>query len=147
MLGVDKMVHVFWDKRGVGKTKALISMANEKVLNSKGNAVYIDDDYGPCYILDRRIRFVAMGDFDSFDSNGFYGFLCGIISENYDIDTIYIDGLFNVVKSSVKDIAHLFYNIEKLSLKNRVDFFINVNGNNKEVPDFIKKYVKEYALA
>lgn len=141
------MLHLYCDKRGAGKTKALIEMANEKVLESKGNLVYIDDDFGPCYALDRRIRFVATEDFDAMDCSVFYGFLCGIISENYDIDTIFIDGLFNIVKSSLKDAAHLFFDIEKLSSKTNVDFYINVNVNFADIPDYMKKYVNKYALA
>jgi DNA polymerase III delta prime subunit len=38
------MIHVFCNKRGSGKTKALINLANEKVLESKGHVVYINDD-------------------------------------------------------------------------------------------------------
>lgn len=141
------MVHVYCDKRGAGKTKALIGMANEKAIAAMGEVVYIDDDNGPCFSLDRRIRLVTTEAYEVMDCNIFYGFLCGIISENYDIDTIYIDGLFNIVKSNLKDSAHLFFKIEKLSLKTNVDFFINVNGNSKEIPDYLLKYVSTYALA
>ena len=141
------MVNVFCDKRGAGKTKALISMANDQVLEAKGNIVYINDDYGPCYDLDRRIRFVCIKDFDCIKSSEFYGFLCGIISGNYDIDTIYIDGLFNVNSSSVKDAALLFCSIEKISVNNGIDFFINVNVSSDEIPGFMQQYAKEYALA
>jgi 16S rRNA G966 N2-methylase RsmD len=134
------MIHVFCNKRGSGKTKALISLANETVTRVNGNVVYIDDDDRPLLQLHRRIRFIKTEDFDLKKQESFYGFLCGILSEDYDIDTIFIDGLFNIIEENLQSAAHLFYCIEKLSTKNNVDFYININGD-KEMPDFIMKYV------
>ncbi|AKA71647.1 MULTISPECIES: hypothetical protein [Clostridium] len=134
------MIHVFCNKRGSGKTKALINLANEKVLTNKGHIVYIDDDRRPLLELDRRIRFIATNEFYLKNQESFYGFLCGILSEDYDIDTIFIDGLFNIVEGNLHDAAHLFYLLEKLMESNDVDIYININGD-KEMPDFIKKYV------
>lgn len=134
------MIHVFCNKRGSGKTKALINLANEKVLESKGHVVYIDDDKRPLLELDRKIRFIDTGDFDLKHEDSFYGFLCGIISEDYDIDTIFIDGLFNIVDMDLNDAAHLFYQLEKIIDKNHIECFININGEN-EVPEFMRRYV------
>lgn len=134
------MIHVFCNKRGSGKTKALINLANEKVLTNKGHIVYIDDDRRPLLELDRRIRFIATNEFYLKNQESFYGFLCGILSEDYDIDTIFIDGLFNIVEGNLHDAAHLFCLLEKLMKNSNVDIYININGD-KEMPDFIKKYV------
>jgi hypothetical protein len=135
------MIHVFCNKRGSGKTKALINMANDKVVNTKGHVVYIDDDRRHLFDLDRNIRFISTDAFRLKDYNCLYGFLCGIISEDYDVDTIYIDGLFNIVRGDIKDAAHLFFDLEKLSQENNIEFYINVNHEEIEVPEFIKKYV------
>ncbi|AYD40834.1 hypothetical protein D4Z93_09980 [Clostridium fermenticellae] len=134
------MIHVNCNKRGSGKTKILIDMANKIISKSEGNIVYIDDDKRPLLELDRRIRFITTSEFNLTNQETFYGFLCGILSEDYDIDTIFIDGLFNIVQGSLQDAAHLFYLIEKLSEENEVDFYININGDEK-IPEFIMKYV------
>lgn len=135
------MLHVFCDKKGSGKTKALIQSANEKINMSKGNIVYIDDDSRRIFQLDRRIRFISTNEFELKNYSNFYGFLCGILSEDYDVSTIYIDGLFNIVERSVEDAAHLFYAMEKLAHKHNVDFYLNVSIEKDTMPDFIKKYV------
>jgi hypothetical protein len=135
------MIHVFCNKRGSGKTKALISMANDKVENSKGHVVYIDDDKRHLFDLNRNIRFIATDAYKLKDYNCLYGFLCGIISEDYDVDTIFIDGLFNIVRGDIKDAAHLFFDLEKLSQEYNIEFYINVNHEEVEVPEFMKKYV------
>jgi hypothetical protein len=66
--------------------------------------------------------------------------LCGVISEDYDIDTICVDGLFNIVDMEVKDAAHLFYQLEKITNSNNIEFYININGET-EVPEFMRRYV------
>lgn len=135
------MVHAFCDRKGSGKTKLLIESANNRVINEKGHIVYIDDDKGPMFQLDRRIRFIPTDEYNLRDCNHFYGFLCGILSEDYDISTIYIDGLFNIIEGDIEDAAHLFHDIERLSQKHNVDFYLNINFKKDTIPEFIKKYV------
>ena len=146
MLGVFNMIQVFCDKRGSGKTKALVQLANEKVPTNNGNMVYIDDDRRLIYDLDRKIRFISANEYSIATNDAFYGFLCGILSEDYDIDTIFIDGLLNIVKGNLLDAAHLFSKIEKLENQYKVSFYININGE-ESLPDFIKKYVCSYCVA
>lgn len=138
------MIQVFCDKRGSGKTKALINMANDQVRECKGDVVFIDDDNRPMLELDRRIRFVSTNEFGLKDYNSFYGFLCGMLSEDYDIETIYIDGLFNIVSGkNISDAAHLFLSMEKLSKNYNLNFYININDEYAEMPDFIRKYISQ----
>lgn len=134
------MIHVFCNKRGSGKTKALIGLANEKSKEARGHIVYIDDDNRPLLQLDRTIRFINTSEFSLRKQESFYGFLCGIVSEDYDIDTICIDGLFNIIDGNLQDAAQLFYALEKLSSQYGIDFYININ-EEKEMPDFIMRYV------
>jgi len=135
------MLHVFCDRKGSGKTKFLIDSANEKVKSSKGHIVYIDDDKRPMFQLDSKIRFISTEEYGLKDCSHFYGFLCGILSEDYDITNIYIDGLFNIIEGDIEDAAHLFYAMEKLSQKYEVDFHININFEKDTIPEFVKKYV------
>ena len=70
------MIQVFCNKRGSGKTKELINLANNNVLTGKGNSVYIDDDNRPMLQLDKKIRFISTELFGLNDYEGLYGFLC-----------------------------------------------------------------------
>lgn len=135
------MIQIFCNKRGSGKTKNLINLANDKVSQVKGDLVYIDDDTRPLYNLDKKIRFITTDDYDLKDYNDFYGFLCGILSEDYDICAVFIDGLSNIVQKDIENAAFLFAKIEKLAEKNSIDFYVNINNEEENIPDFIKKYV------
>jgi hypothetical protein len=134
------MIQVYFNKRGSGKTKALIDMANNKIGDNLGHIVYLDDDRRALLEIDRRIRFIDTSEFEITNSENFYGFLCGILSEDYDIDTIFVDGLFNIVKEDIENAAHLFCLLEKLASTYNVSFYININEEH-QMPDFIKKYV------
>lgn len=134
------MIQVFCDQRGSGKTKKLIEMANKKAVNNKGHIVFIDDDKRAMFELHRNIRFISTLDFNLKDDyKSFYGFLCGMLSTNYDIDTIYIDGLFNIVNLDNEDAALLFFELEKLQKEYDLDIYMNVNEENN-IPDCMKKY-------
>ncbi|MHC1720705.1 MAG: hypothetical protein AB9844_08625 [Clostridiaceae bacterium] len=134
------MIHVFCNKRGSGKTRVLIEMANKKAEEMKGHVVFINNNEKPLLLLDKAIRFANTGGFDLKTGNSFYGFLCGIIAEDYDIDNIFIDHLFNIVDMEIKDAEGLFQQFEKFSNKHNVDLYINVTDDDG-VPEFMKKYI------
>ena len=80
------MIQVFCARRGSGKTKRLIELANHQQITAKGDSVYIDDDSRQMLQLARGIRFVDTNEYNVDDCQSFYGMICGIISSNYDIE-------------------------------------------------------------
>lgn len=136
------MIKVFCAERGSGKTKRLIQLANEHLVNAKGDSVYIDDDSRPMMQLQREVRFITTNDFNINDCDSFYGLLCGLISQNYDLENIYVDGLSNITKCPITDHHSLFKKIVNLSEKFNLNMYINVNCEDlNSIPDFIKEYV------
>lgn len=136
------MIQVFCSGRGSGKTKKLIDLANKNHDIAKGNLVYIDDDTRPMLQLKRNIRFVSTKEYDVRTPESFYGLLCGVLSSDYDIEYIFIDGLSNIVNSSINDLRWIFEKIESISEKMKINIFINENfEENSEIPYFIKEYV------
>jgi len=134
------MVHIFFNQRGSGKTKALIDLANEKAHNAKGDLVYIDADNRSLLHLDRKIRLIDTKDYKLKNYESFYGFLCGVLSEDYDIDTVFVDGFSNIVKENLENAAPLFFDMESLAQKNNIEFYINISSENQEIPEFIRQY-------
>lgn len=136
------MIKVFCARRGDGKTKRLIQLANEHLDNAKGDSVYIDDDSRTMMQLRRKVRFITTDDFNIDDCDSFYGLLCGLISQNYDLENIYVDGLSNITKCSVDDQHVLFKKIKGLTDKFKLNMYININCEEiNKIPDFIKEYV------
>ncbi len=144
MLGVITMIQIFCSKRGSGKSKKLIEMANEHSSTASGHVVYLDDDNGPMYSLERSIRFVSTKDYKLKSLDSLCGFLCGILSNDYDISEIYIDGLANIIKVDGEKDGEAFGILDDLCSRFNIDIYININEEAyNPVPDYVKKYIAE----
>lgn len=135
------MIQVFCNKRGSGKTKRLIDLANKQIDTVKGASVYIDDNLKHIKQIDRRIRFISTKDFNIGGHQNFYGLLCGILSENYDIENIYIDNVLDEEAIESTEFEKSFRKISELSNKFELKIYININYEKEEIPLFIKEYV------
>jgi energy-coupling factor transporter ATP-binding protein EcfA2 len=135
------LIKVIIGQKGTGKTRTLINMANSALAESKGEIVFIDGDNRRMIELNHKIRFINAKEFNVNDLKMFYGFLSGMIADNYDIDQIYIDGLFDIVRENVEGIERFMFDIKKLSDKFDIRFFITMNGNPNSVPAFLKEYI------
>lgn len=135
------MIRVFCNKRGSGKTKNLIDLANEQIDRTKGASVYIDDSLKHMRQIDRRIRFISTKDFNIGGEQNFYGLLCGILSENYDIENIYIDNVLDSAIRKTEEFEKCFRKISDLADKFSLNIYININYEEKEIPVFIREYV------
>ena len=136
------MIQIFCSKRGAGKSKKLIELANERILISKGDSVYIDDDARRMRQLNRKIRFIDTNELDGIDIDSFYGLLCGIVSQNYDIENFYIDALSNIVNRNIPESINLFKKLKEFSQRYSLNIFINLNCECiDDLPDFIKEHV------
>jgi thymidine kinase len=136
------MIRVLYGPKGTGKTKSLISSANNRAKESKGVVVFIDDSTNLMYDLKHEIRFVNVSEYPRLNNDGFFGFLCGILSQNYDIEGIYIDRLNFITNEKIQDFEAFFEKLGKLAQMHDTEFFITFNGPEDEMPDFMKKYAE-----
>ena len=136
------MIQIFCSKRGTGKSKKLIELANEYSLISKGDSVYIDDDGRRMMQLKGKIRFIDTNELGVEDCKSFYGLICGIVSQNYDIENVYVDALSNILNKNISESLDLFKKLKEFSRKYSLNIYINLNWECiEELPDFIKEHV------
>ncbi|WP_058485074.1 hypothetical protein [Defluviitalea phaphyphila] len=135
------MIQIITGEKGEGKTKHLINMANECVKNTSGHIIYLDNDHDHIYDLNYKIRFIETNEFPVNGFKEFFGFICGILAQDHDIEYVYIDGLLKITKLSLED-AHLFLEkLKKISKKYTVNFIIGLNCKNNEIPDNFKSFL------
>jgi hemerythrin superfamily protein len=134
------MIQVLIGNKGEGKTKQLIDRANESVKGSKGHIVFIDDSNRHIYELNHKIRFINTTDFPMKNENEFYGFVCGIMSEDHDIEEIYLDGLLKLAQTDIHTAQNLIQKLTKLSERYNVKFIISITCETKTIPDDLKVY-------
>jgi len=135
------MIKVIYGPKGTGKTKALVDTANKLAHGAYGTVVFIDRSKQLLYSLKHEIRFVDVSDFPTLGADGFFGFICGILTQNYDIEGIFIDGLNKITGLELGELEPLFKKLEKLSKdRENVIFYLTINGVTEEVPSFLSKY-------
>lgn len=134
------MIKVIYGEKGMGKTKILIDTANKLSAEGSGDVVFIDDNTQLMYDLRHEIRFVNMNDFPGMNPDAFFGFLCGILSQDYDIEGIFIDGLNYIVKKKAEELGDFFEKLCAIEKKSDIKFYITINGKNDTIPPFIEGF-------
>ena len=71
------MVQIIAGKKGKGKTKHLLDMANAAIKGANGTVVYLDKSAQHMYELNNKIRLINVNEFPLTNSDGFLGFICG----------------------------------------------------------------------
>ncbi|MGF7056749.1 hypothetical protein [Brassicibacter mesophilus] len=135
------MIALLCGDKGSGKTKRLIEMANNDTKSCKGDIVFIDADNSQVLNLKHKVRLVNAMEFNINNIEKFHGFLCGIIGNNYDVEKIYVDGLYKIIKPIEMAEEGFVKLIESLSNKYNTSFVISVSCNDDNVPEHLQKYV------
>ena len=136
------MIQILAGEKGQGKTKRLIEMANEASKTIDGNVVLIDDDNRHMYDLHYGIRFVDTSMYKICDYEVFIGFIYGILSQNGDIQKIFVDGLGNIIRSlNSEDVENLCEVLDRISNDYNVDFTLIYSAPMTAVPDQVRKYL------
>lgn len=135
------MIKLLVGEAGSGKTKTMIGMANESVEKKKGEIVYIESSSKHMHQLHRDIRFISTEDFSLSTSNSIYGFLCGIISENYDIEKIFIDGLDKIVQPMDESILEFFEELDKAVSSHEIELIISSNISDEMLTKKLEHYL------
>jgi len=135
------MIKVFYGEKGMGKSKMMVDLANDRVSNGDSVVVFIDDSNDLMLNLKHKIRFTDVSVYPVTGAEQFLSFICGIISQNFDIESIFIDGLTYIVKTDLILLEPFFNNISSLTQKYGIDFIFSINGKPEALPAFLKAYV------
>jgi len=137
------LIRIIFGEKGAGKTKRIINMANDSVQDSKGSLVFIDDGNQYMFDLKHEIRFIDASEFEIDGPKMFYGFLCGIAAQDFDLEYIFIDGFLEIVHHDLDTLEGLFDHLRTFSDKSGVKVVISINGDPEDIPSFIREYVVE----
>ena len=133
------MVKYILGSKGSGKTKWLIDNANKDMKEGNGNIAFIDVDDDHIFTLDYNVRLINAMEFNIVNIETFYGFLCGIMGMDYDLEKIYVDGIYKIMNLEIKDLECLLNNLNELSDKFDTELYINVDYQLKDIPENLKE--------
>ena len=134
------MVELIVGKKGKGKTKVLLDKVNGAVKEANGSIVYLDKSTKHMYELNNKVRLIDVSGFPIKNADEFVGFICGILSQDHDLEQIYLDSFLTT--ACIKD--NLDYAVEKLDALSEtfgVSFVISASVDKENMPESVQKYV------
>ena len=134
------MIQIIHGKKGSGKTKRILDLANQTVKEAKGDVVFVDDDNRYMFDLKHEVRFVNAGEYCVESPEMFFGFLCGMLAQNFDVSHIFIDAFMKLMRVPAEQTETFFKQLAAMSEKRNVNFVLSVSVDDAEAPDFMRQY-------
>ncbi len=133
------MIEIICGEKGKGKTKVLLDKVNSSVATAAGNVVYLDKSQKHMYELNNKVRLINVIDYPVTNCDEFLGFICGIVSQDHDLEEMYLDSFLTI--ASIDSDADIVKSMEKLDIiseKYKVRFILSVSKNKADLPECAK---------
>ena len=128
------MVQLIIGNKGRGKTRYLLEKVNSEVKVILGNICYLDKSSKHMFELNNRVRLINVSDFAIENTDQFIGFICGIISQDHDLEQMYFDSFLKIAHLEGQDITATIKRIQKIGDMFGVSFIISIAMDKDEVP-------------
>lgn len=133
------MIEIIAGEKGKGKTKELLAKVNHSVAAASGNIVYLDKSQKHMYELNNKIRLINVMDYPIDNCDEFLGFLCGIVSQDHDLEEMYLDSFLTIAFAETDDeIQHAIEKLDIISEKYNVKFILSVSRDESKLPECAK---------
>jgi hypothetical protein len=119
----------------------MLAMANDSLETVNGSVVFINKNQRLMYDLKYSIRVICMDDFPCITNvDEYIGFLYGIISQDSDIETIYIDSILKHADISPDNLEDFLARLDHMSNLHGMDFVVSLSLDREEMGPYIDKY-------
>ena len=135
------MVQIIAGKKGKGKTKHLLDKVNSEVKTASGNITYLDKSTKHMFELNNKVRLINVADYLIANSDEFLGFICGIISQDHDLQQMYFDSFLKIACLEDKDITPVVAKLEKIGEVFGIDFVLSISLDENEIPEDLKSKI------
>ena len=135
------MVQLIVGNKGKGKTKVILDKVNSEVVDKSGNVVYLDKSTEHMFELNNKVRLIDVSEYGLTNSDQFIGFVTGIISQDHDLEQMYLDCFLKIANVETEDVLAVLKKIEDISNKFKVDFVVSVTMDSSCIPEEIKDKV------
>ena len=136
------MIEIICGEKGKGKTKELLGRVNNSIATVAGNVVYLDKSQKHMYELNNTARLINVADYPISNCDEFLGFICGIISQDHDLEEMYLDSFLTIAFiESDEDILKAIEKLDIISEKYKVRFILSVSKDKSALPECAKAKV------
>ncbi len=134
------MVKLIAGAKGKGKTKYILDKANAEAKSSEGVVIYLDKNSKHMFELDRNIRLINVIEYPVPNFEVLMGFICGLVSGNSDIQSIYFDSFLTLAGLENADPSDALDKLIVLSERLGVNFYVSLSLD----PDTLDNRFREY---
>lgn len=131
----NSMVELIVGKKGKGKTKVLLDRVNGAVKEANGNIVYLDKSTKHMYELNNKVRLIDVSGFPLKNADEFVGFICGILSQDHDLEQVYLDSFLKIAKLEDADVVNTLEQLEDIGKQFNVKFVISMSLDKEDLPE------------
>lgn len=135
------MVKLVCGSKGTGKTRTMVEMGNSALATAKGKIFFLEANNKHIYDLNYNIKYVNTKEYGIVGTEQFLSFVYGMLAADYDIELVYIDGLYKIAKIDLDNLEEVITKLEIASEKFEVDFIMSVNHDKSEVPEKFHAHV------
>ena len=132
------MVELIVGKKGKGKTKVLLDRVNNAVKEANGSIVYLDKSTKQMYELNNKVRLIDVSSYPLKNADEFVGFICGIISQDHDLEQIYLDSFLKVSKLEDADVTDTLEQLDKIGQKYGISVVVSISLDKEEIPEALQ---------
>ena len=131
------MIEIISGEKGKGKTKELLNKVNTSITSATGNIVYLDKSQKHMYELNNKVRQINVVDYPITNCDEFLGFICGIVSQDHDLEEMYLDSFLTIAFiESDQDMVRAIEKLDIISEKYKVRFILSVSKNKADLPEY-----------
>ncbi len=137
------MIQLIIGAKGKGKTKLLLDRANEAVKKVSGNIVYVDKSDQNMFELSNKIRLIDASKLPLKNADQFLGAVFGIISQDHDLEQVYLDSFLKLAKIEDKPelLEAVLSELEEFSKEFKVDFVVSVSIEKEALSEKLQALV------
>ena len=136
------MIEIICGVKGKGKTKELLGKVNAAIQTANGNVVYLDKSQKHMYELNNKVRLINVKDYPVSNGDEFVGFICGIISQDNDLEEMYLDSFLTIADVNTEDeIKTAIEKLDVISEKYNVKFVLSVSKDEADLPECAKSKI------
>lgn len=127
--------------KGTGKTKALIEEVNKICGESHGSVVCVEKGKKLTFDLKYQARLINAEEYGIVNGDMLYGFLCGILSANYDITEIFIDGAYALCEDRVDELECFLKKAAYITTKNNIECLVTASIDPAALSEEVRAFL------
>ena len=129
------MVELIVGRKGKGKTKVLLDKVNGAIKEVNGSIVYLDKSTKHMYELNNKVRLINVAEYPIRTYNAFVGFICGILSQDRDIEVIFLDSFLTMAHlEEAEDLTQAIDDFTELGDRYGIRFVLSISRDPHTLP-------------